>query len=212
MTTENQQARLRAARHHFRRVDPVLARVVAEIGTVRLPDKQVNFDAFADIITSQQLNPNAADTVLERLRAAAGRPLSAARVLKLGEVGLRGCGLSGAKSRALLGVAQRCREQRGFLRRLAEMPAEKTMATLIALRGFGPWSAYSFLLFHRRHPDVFAHGDAALYGAIRELYGILPQGADGGPAAELIRSWSPHRSTACLYLWAWWGRRRNQKQ
>ena len=205
-----QVAELRAAQHHFRRIDPVLSQVVATIGAVRLPDKRVNFDAFADIITSQQLNPKAADAVLERLRTAAGRPLNAARVLTLGEAGLRGCGLSGAKAQALLSIARRCGEQPGFLRRLGQLSPEETVVTLTAQRGLGAWSAYSFLLFHRRHPDIFAHGDAALHGAISALYGIAPRGADGGPAAALIQSWSPHRSTACLYLWAWWGRRKKE--
>jgi DNA-3-methyladenine glycosylase II len=58
-----------------------------------------------------------------------------------------------------------------------------------------------FLMFQLGRPDVLAPGDLGIRRGIQIAYGLdeMPKPAE---VIELAEPWRPHRTTACLYLWA----------
>jgi len=86
------------------------------------------------------------------------------------------------------------------LDRLEELSDEKVIEEIVAVRGFGEWSAQMFLIFHLERPDVISGGDLGIRKAIQ-----LADGLEEMPTpAEVVErgvAWRPHRSLAMIYLW-----------
>ncbi len=80
------------------------------------------------------------------------------------------------------------------------MTDEEIAASLVAVRGIGPWTAHMFLMFSLGRLDVLPVGDFGLRAGVQQEYGLekLP-----GQAAlrELGETWRPYRSVATWYFW-----------
>lgn len=183
------------------RLDPRLTAVIAAAGEVPLRRVTPGFASLAGIIAAQQVSRASADAMMARL-AALVDPLEAACVLAAGEPALRAAGLSRAKQRALMALAQAV-EDGLDLSRLAMAEAEEATARLTALPGIGPWTAQIYLLICAGHPDIFPARDVALQGAVGAALGMTPR---PGAAAldEIALAWTPWRSVAARLFWAYW--------
>ena len=71
----------------------------------------------------------------------------------------------------------------------------------MAVKGIGEWSAHMFLMFHLGRPDVLPVGDQGIRRAVERLYG-LKEIPDAAELERIADPWRPHRTLACLYLWA----------
>jgi DNA-3-methyladenine glycosylase II len=115
---------------------------------------------------------------------------------------LRTVGVSGAKARALNELGERLIQDGQLPESLHQLDDTEARATLISLRGIGPWSAQIFLLHELQRPDVFPAGDIGLRTAVARLDGL-----DSTPAvtraADRATIWTPYRSYAAAYLWRW---------
>jgi DNA-3-methyladenine glycosylase II len=93
---------------HLEAADPALAALIANIGPYRISYHVPDFTTLARSIISQQLSGKAANTIFQRLLAAAPAPngrLAPARLTALGPEGLRPLGLSRQKAASLLHLA-----------------------------------------------------------------------------------------------------------
>jgi DNA-3-methyladenine glycosylase II len=86
------------------------------------------------------------------------------------------------------------------LDRLHERGDDAVMAELVAVKGLGPWTAQSFLIFTLGRPDVMISGDLGIRRAVERIYGLetIPAAKDVDARGE---AWRPWRSYACRYLW-----------
>lgn len=161
-----------------------------------------SLDSLMDVVLSQQLSIKAAATIEGRVREACGGSAEAAALLRLGEGGLRACGVSGAKVRCILALAEA--EQGGRLRfaELAGAPDEHIERELLPYPGVGPWTLDNFLIFGLGRIDRWPAADIGLQDAV-----ALLRGWEGRPSAERIQQeaelWRPFRSLAARLLWAW---------
>jgi len=80
------------------------------------------------------------------------------------------------------------------------MDDEAAIKAIVALKGFGPWSAEIYLMFSLQRSDVFPSGDLALLVALQKLKG-LDEKPTPAEAKEIIKHWSPWRSVGSLFLW-----------
>src|SRR5436853_2832404 len=135
------------ARRHLSRRDPVMKELTAAVGPCTLAPGGDPFDLLVRAVVSQMISTLAARSISARLEKACGGGLSPAAVLALGEEGVRGCGLSGAKARAILDLAERSADGRLPLGRLAVMADDEIAARLTEVRGIGVWTAEMFLIF-----------------------------------------------------------------
>ena len=188
-----------AARAAWKASDPVLYQVTPATPVDRPIDEMPShFAALTRSIIHQQVSIAAGRAIGSRFLATCGGARTAEAVLRLGPEELLGAGLSRAKARYVVALAEA--ELRGELADFEKMPDEDIIPRLIKLPGIGIWTAKMFLLFHLRRPDVFSGDDLGLRLGI----GLLdaretpPTSAEAEARADI---WRPYRSPASLVLW-----------
>jgi DNA-3-methyladenine glycosylase II len=113
------------------------------------------------------------------------------------------------KSRRLYGVAGSLFD--GYdLDGLDRVSAIEATAALVTLKGIGPWTAESYLLFCVGHPDVFPAGDLALQIAVQDGLGLAERPADKD-LRRIAEAWSPWRAVAARLFWAHYKARRTER-
>lgn len=194
---------LRRAAEHLAGRDRVMAALVEQHGISRMtPWQNEPFTALIGAIISQQLSVKAADTIEKRVLKLAGRGdrFIASRLLAASDEELRACGLSGAKTRYIKGIAEAAQSGRLDLKRLRELPDDELIETLTQLNGIGVWTAEMLMIFAFGHPDVMSLGDLGLRKGIEVAYEL-----DHRPSNKVMLGtaevWRPYRSVASWYLW-----------
>lgn len=195
-----------AATEHLARRDPKLGAWMKRIEPIAPdPSWRKTFDpvdALARAILFQQLSGKAAATIVGRVEAAIGSDRFHCDTLgRIDDAGLRSCGVSGNKTRALRDLA--LRESRGEipdLRRMSTMPEEDIVAALVPIRGIGRWTVEMMLMFRLGRADVLPVDDLGIRkGAqVVDRHEVMPTPKD---LQERGERWRPYRTYASLYLW-----------
>ena len=122
------------------------------------------------------------------------------RLPRIDDAALRGVGLSGQKVGYLRDLCARIADGRLRLDELDALDDEAVIERLIAVKGFGRWTAEMFLMFRLHRPDVLPVGDLGIVTAIQRLYGC-GSGRTPKRVLKMGEAWKPYRSVACWYLW-----------
>ena len=180
----------------------VMSGLVERFGPPRLGPKPTvgeRFEVLSREIAYQQLAGKAASAIWGRVRDQT--PVWAPEaVLALGEAPLRGAGLSGAKTRAMLDLAAHCEQGSLDLASLGRLSDQEVVDRLSQVWGIGTWTAHMFLIFSLRRLDVWPVGD---FG-VRKGYGVAHGWAEPPTAEELVPlgdQFRPYRSIAAWYCW-----------
>jgi DNA-3-methyladenine glycosylase II len=191
----------------LRAADPVLAKVIDEVGSDGPGDLGVTissdrYGALVRSIVGQQLSTRSAQAIYGRLTDRfGGRTPTPVEVLEDDPDELRtSVGLSHAKVAYLRSLAERVIDGSLDLDHLDRLPDEEVKAQLTAVRGIGPWSADMFLIFRLGRPDVLPVGDLGIRRAFMVHYG-LPELPSALEMERIAEPWRPHRTLASLYLW-----------
>ena len=193
---------VRAAARILAERDPVLARLIDEVGLPSLPrPTETHFATLVRSIVYQQLAGAAAGAIHGRLILALGGEVTPERMLTLTPETLRAAGLSGRKAATLLDLAGKVLDGTVPLdpRALARESDEDIVARLTTVRGIGKWSAEIFLIFQLGRLDVWPTGDLA----VRKGYGL----AWGIPTPTpkqldlLGERYRPYRTVLAWYTW-----------
>lgn len=192
----------------LRRADPVLAALIE-----RTPDKHLDntdaerpddhYGSLLRSITGQQLSVKAAAKIYQRvLDFFAGEIPTPEQILAADSEALKVAGgLSRSKTNYLRSLAEHVVSGELELKKLDQLPDDEVIAELVAVKGIGIWTAHMFLMFHLSREDVLPTGDLGIRKAIMIEYGLdeLPSHAE---MVKIAEPWRPHRTLACLYLWA----------
>jgi DNA-3-methyladenine glycosylase II len=191
-------ARLRAA-------DPVLARMIGELGgeVPRWTPSPDPYGALVRAMVGQQLSVASAAAIFGRLQDRfGGRVPTPAEVLADDPDRLKAVGLSHAKVVSLISLAQHLQDGALELDRLGALGDDALVAQLTAVKGIGEWTAQVFMVIGLAREDVLVAGDLVIRQAVQRGWAL-----DHLPARDelyaLAEPWRPHRSTACAVLWAW---------
>ncbi|HVE93212.1 MAG TPA: DNA-3-methyladenine glycosylase [Actinomycetota bacterium] len=192
----------KAAVPHLRRSDPVMSRIIDEVGRCRLKAgaRGDHFTSLARAIVGQQLSAKAAETIWQRFLALHpdGRRVLPADVLAIPDADMRAVGMSGAKTASVKDLAARVESGELRLDRISRLPDDKVIEALVPVRGIGRWTAEMFLLFKLGRPDVWPVDDLGIRNALKRHYGLAPTSSEMRDVAE---PWRPYRSVASWYLW-----------
>jgi AraC family transcriptional regulator of adaptative response / DNA-3-methyladenine glycosylase II len=184
------------------RADPLLGPLVKRRPGLRIPGAWDPFECAVRAVLGQQVSVAAARTLAARVVSRAGRAVpdgadglthvfpSAA---ELAAADLDGLGLTGARVTALRALARAASEGRLAF----GGPADELVAGLLALPGFGAWTAQYVALRALGEPDAFPAGDLVLRrmaapGAPPLTTRALEARAEG---------WRPWRGYAVMHLW-----------
>jgi DNA-3-methyladenine glycosylase II len=192
------------ARRLLMRRDPILGAAIKRIGNCGMAARQRHdhLTALVGAIVGQQLSTKAASTIFQRVQALVPpeRGLTAVGLDGLDDSALRGAGLSRQKVGYLRDLCARVIDGRLRLDELDALPDEAVIERLVAVKGFGRWTAEMFLMFRLHRPDVLPVGDLGIVKAIRKLYRLRMV-----PTPKRMLSigepWRPYRSVASWYLW-----------
>jgi DNA-3-methyladenine glycosylase II len=190
--------------HHLTNVDPVMAELVARIGAPDLkPRRLPPFQSLAHAIIHQQLGSAAAGTILNRFKALFDGDTfpTPTEVVRLDADRLRTAGLSRQKANYIRDLAQKTID--GVVPSLKEcdrLSDAELVERLTSIKGVGRWTVEMLLIFNLGRPDVLPVHDLGVRRGFQVAYRKRKM-----PAPEQLdrygARWSPHRTTAALYLW-----------
>ncbi|MGC2441881.1 DNA-3-methyladenine glycosylase family protein, partial [Candidatus Binatus sp.] len=192
----------RRARMHLSKADPVLARIIAEVGPLGIQPRRERFQALARAIIFQQLAGAAANAIYGRFVAlfpGVDFP-SPEQVLAKTGAELRAVGLSEKKALYLKDLAAHIRDGKLDFHRFHKMTDEEIIEHLVMVKGIGRWTAEMFLMFNLGRPDVMPAGDLGVQNAIKRHY-RMRQRPNRKRLLKHAERWRPYRTAAAWYLW-----------
>lgn len=161
---------------------PGLAELPARLHGFRPTLAPDPFEMLVGLVTAQQVSLFSATAIRNRLIERFGEQVGAAyafptrdRLAAASEEELVAVGFTRRKAEYTVGLAR----SELHLGSLAELPDEEVKARLVAVRGFGEWTADWFLARHLARPHAWPAGDLALRKAVRALYGDIDMRAAG---------------------------------
>ena len=166
------------------------------------------FEAIVRAIVSQQISNKAAHRIWTQIteRGQGDRTLKE-WLLDSSVDRLSGVGLSRTKLATIEAVLEKYRSGEWSDEKLGEMSDEELIKTLTSVKGLGPWSANSVLIFGLGRPDVCPLDDFGVKTALQKHYVSL-QKADFAVRTErqkavklIVGNWAPYRTVATLVLW-----------
>jgi DNA-3-methyladenine glycosylase II len=183
--------------------DRVLAKLRAAHGPPRLPRPAPpgsRFAAVAESIVYQQLHGKAAASIHGRLVARLGGDVSAELLVEAGTGPLRACGLSAAKTAALLDLAGKVLDGTVRLERMGRLDDDAVVDELVKVKGIGRWTAEMFLIFTLGRLDVWPVGDYGVRVGYARAWG-LPEAPRPSQLQDLGDRFRPYRTVAAWYCW-----------
>lgn len=162
--------------------------------------RRPGFPTLLRIVLEQQVSLVSARAMFERLRSNID-PFTAERFIEFGEASLRSLGVTRQKAHYCVQVAHAFTN--GHLDKIVRMNDEDAHATLLSIKGVGPWTANIYLLMVLRRPDIWPDGDVALATAVGKLRKMNPRPAFS-ELAQIAESWRPYRSVAARMLWQYY--------
>jgi DNA-3-methyladenine glycosylase II len=191
-----------SATRHLKECDPVLKRIIEEVGACTLKSSSNHFLTLIEAIVWQQLSWKAAGKIYDKLLAQIGtRRPKPADFLSASKSKLLRAGLSRRKADYVLEVSSYLESGRFKRDRIQKLTDEEAIRTLTMIRGVGRWTAEMFLVFGLNRMDVFPFGDLGLKKVVRRRYGL--KGLPGKDELEdITRPWRPYRTVGAWYLWS----------
>ncbi len=170
--------------------------------------RRPGFPTLLRIVLEQQVSLISARSMFERLKSNI-LSFTPEGFIESGEPYLRSLGLTRQKAHYCLQVAEAFIN--GHLDRIGRMNDEDAHATLLSIKGVGPWTANIYLLMVLRRPDVWPHGDVALATAVGRLRKMKTR-PSFSELAKIAEAWRPFRSVAARMLWQYYLAERNSNR
>jgi DNA-3-methyladenine glycosylase II len=192
---------MKKAIRHLTSADPVMERLIGELGKFEIKYLEPDFETLARSIVFQQLSGKSAGAIYARLIAAVpGGRMEPEGLLSVTPEDMRSLGMSRQKIVYLRDLAERTVRGDVDFQSLSDLSDEEVIAELTRVKGIGLWTAQMYLIFALRRPDVLPVGDLGIRGAIRKAY-ELPEVPTAAEVEQLGARWRPWCSVASLYLW-----------
>jgi DNA-3-methyladenine glycosylase II len=192
----------RSARLHLSKADPILARIITEVGTLGIVPRIERFQALVRAIIFQQLAGAAANAIYNRFVGLFPGPNfpSPEQVLAKSDAELRSVGLSEKKALYIKDLAAHIKDGKLNFHRFHRMTDEEVIADLTQVKGIGIWTAEIFMMFNLGRPDIMPADDLGVQNAVKRYYRMRKR-PNRKRLLKLAERWRPYRSAAAWYLW-----------
>ena len=197
---------IKAARLHLQKNDPVMKKIIKQVGPFTGKTTRNRFAALVKSIVSQQISTAAARTILGRLHeAVVEKPgptfsVTPADFADLDAEHLQSAGLSRQKASYVFDLADKVNTGVVDLKNIHRLDDESAIESLTQVKGIGRWTAQIFLMFCLGRMDILPSDDLGIRNGVKEAYKL-----DETPAAKEVDSigeiWHPYASVASWYLW-----------
>jgi len=186
--------------------DPHLGSIYKLHGVPPMWGRRPGFETLLRIVLEQQVSLISARAMFARLKTNI-QPFTHEGFIAAGEQSLRSLGVTRQKAHYCVQVAQAFTN--GDLRRIGWMSDEEAHATLLRIKGVGPWTAKIYLLMALKRPDIWPDGDIALATAVGRLYKMKSR-PSFIELTKMAERWRPFRSVAARMLWQYYLAERKQ--
>lgn len=194
---------LKAGRLHLMKADPVMKKLIKQVGPFTAKMNSDRFGVLVNSIISQQISTAAAATIKGRLLAdvddGQGK-YSIDAILRHDIDSLRELGVSKQKATYVLDLASKVQAGDVALKNIARRKNDAIIDELTQVKGIGVWTAQMFLIFSLGRLDVMPADDLGIQNAVKRFYDL-----DERPTAAEVRqfgeAWHPYESIASWYLW-----------
>jgi len=123
---------------------------------------RTHFETIVVSIASQQLSSKAADTIIARVKKAAGGAINPTKIATLTDTELRECGLSFAKIRSIREFTDAINNKVIRFHTFPSLSNAEISEQLTSIWGIGRWTVEMFLIFHLGRLDLWPVGDLAV--------------------------------------------------
>lgn len=179
--------------------DPRFAPALPLVDHFPFQSRPPGFETLVRIILEQQVSTKAAQALWQRVCDYLGTP-TPQTILAASPDTLAACGFSRQKRDYAWAAATAVLDGVLDIDSLARLDNAKVRETLIALPGFGPWSADCYLLFALNRRDILPAGDLALQVAYAHL-AKLPSRPTADALQEALAPLAPRRTAVSYLLW-----------
>ena len=176
---------------------PIFAHMYEHLGYLEQRRRTANFEAFVSTIVGQQLSGKAADTIYSRLCCILSNDVNPASISAIDIDELRSAGISNAKARYILLLAEKFLSKEITIEDLEQSDDEALYKKLIGITGIGPWSARIIMLFNFCRLSAFPFGDTTLERAYSKL-----THKDLTSLESDVATWQPYSGIVAMYLWS----------
>jgi len=186
---------------HLRAADPVMDRLIEQVGDFSLRLERDGFRMLVNSILSQQISIHAARAIRQRVESLVEPDkITPESFSRISVKKLRAAGVSSQKCTYLMDLTEKCLSGDVRTRRLSRLSDEEIVEQLVQVKGIGVWTAQMFLIFSLGRPDVLPVDDFGIRSALRNLYGLdeLP---DKATSRRIGEPWRPYASLASWYCW-----------
>lgn len=167
----------------------------------RNPKPVPHFESLVESVISQQLAVKAAETIFLRVKKAAGGRVIPVRIASLSEAEMREAGVSGAKIKAIQGLASAAIHREISFNTLHEIDSDEEICTqLTNLWGIGPWTVDMFMMFQLGRLDIWPTGDLGVRRGWEKIYS-LPEEITPKALELKGEKFRPYRSVVAWYCW-----------
>jgi DNA-3-methyladenine glycosylase II len=191
--------------------DPVLGLLCQTYYGLRLIGIPELFEALSWSIIGQQINLTFAYKLKQRFVHSMGEKLHfegqdyflfplAGKVANMSPGDFSDWQFSTSKAQYLIGVAKAIYEAKISKANLLKIPDVESLASLLQLKGIGPWSAHYVMMKCLRMTNAYPVGDVGLHNALKASLGHSAKPS----IAELDtfgKRWHPWQAYATFYLW-----------
>ncbi|MEO7045871.1 MAG: DNA-3-methyladenine glycosylase 2 family protein [Ferruginibacter sp.] len=158
-----------------------------------------SFETLVHIILEQQVSLASALAALNKLRERL-KKITPGRLLELTDEELKACYFSRQKTGYVKSLAEAMQSRQFNPKAMEKLPDDEVRTKLIALKGFGNWTADVYLMFVLRRADIFPIGDLAAVNALKQIK-KLPKDITAETVPGISARWKPYRTVATMILW-----------
>ncbi len=187
------------------RQDVKMREITKSTTYLELPQSGNVYNELVKSIAYQQISYKAADTIYGRfLQLVGGEYFSPEDVLLLEDDELRAVGFSRPKVTYVQNIARFFQEKALFTFDWNTMTDAEIIKLLTEIKGVGEWTVQMVLIFELMREDVFPAKDLGIQQAMIAVYELKEEKKHLiKKMNEIAENWTPYRTWATLYLWAW---------
>ena len=161
------------------------------------PKSRSNFESLVLSVISQQLATAAADTISKRFIDKVGK-ITPKRILNSDIEEIRNVGLSAAKTKTILGLAEAAKNL--DLEKIDSKPDLEIYELLTKLWGIGPWTVDMFMMFQLGKLNVWPVGDLGVRRGWEKI-NRLKEEITPDQLLNKGEKFQPYRSVVAWYCW-----------
>ena len=184
--------------------DARLAKVINAhpLCTVGRNQKPVShFESLVESVISQQLAVKAADTIYGRVKDLVKGRMVPNRIIEITELQMREAGVSGAKFKAINGLAHAAVSKKININKLHEIEDDQVIfEQLTGLWGIGPWTVDMFMIGQLGRLDIWPTGDLGVRRGWEKIYSAKEE-IEPKVLEKKGEKFRPYRSVVAWYCW-----------